>query len=756
MTTTAIGYRVDGVITDEASGKPIPGLRVRAYDKDFFREQLLGDGHTDDTGRYEIRFDRDDFTGPLIRIERHPDIFLTVYDAEDRLIHTTRDSIVVDADRQTSIDLRIPFFPKPGSEPGVVDLFGIAVNLPEVAKLNAEEVLGAYRLMRGYEGVEQAERIKHAFPGLFTVSEAPPECGNGIPELFHYLMLERNALDVLADADADPYSGATVHQFFTANIVVNYTTDATLPGGAANPNQLPAGSATIPTADATYSMPNGTVIGTVRHLLADLNASNTEVAPTYIQKIGLLAEYSLSHYINAPFSYLDPRGGLTRLEFRILGLGTGVAGYAVGSDFHMELNTSNSDSQNLGTVPHELFHLVQYRYNATVGPAGGFRQSTVEGGARFIEESINETPNRYVESAVDPDLSSSPVPRKGIFTFPSETLLDVGGNSLLRYAAGLLWKYIAEQHSTRTGAADEPAIGVDAYRKIIEQMKTTASDFSVAAVRNGRGQLPWYGSFDQFGYYDAAATELDSHETTWAQLPAGELLPPPPDAGLARVRRAVRLHGGRGRGRQRRQARHVRAGDRGRQRDHDGPGQRGDEDRRRAQAVCRRLLRADAGDAGAADGPGQRHDVRRAERPDHPGRPDRRGQCARRYPPVRPLVLLEDDQHGRPHQGPRDRREQGARRRLHDPLRRGGRGDRRDDHPLEHGRRDRVRGRTPRAGRGPGCRRTSWSTRTTTSSTTRACSSARTTSSRCGCAIGATRTLRISRSASSTRRPRRI
>ena len=73
---------------------------MRAYDKDLFREQLLGDSRTDDNGRYEIRFDRDDFTGPLIRLERHPDIFITVYDAEDRLIHTTRDSIVVDADRQ--------------------------------------------------------------------------------------------------------------------------------------------------------------------------------------------------------------------------------------------------------------------------------------------------------------------------------------------------------------------------------------------------------------------------------------------------------------------------------------------------------------------------------------------------------------------------------------------------------------------------------------------------------------------------------
>jgi hypothetical protein len=157
------------------------------------------------------------------------------------------------------------------------------------------------------------------------------------------------------DADTDPYSGATVRQFFTANIVVKYTTDATLPGGGTNPNALPAASATLPAADSNYAMPNGTLIGTVRVNLADLHPSNTEVAPTYIQKVGLLSEYSLSHFINTPFSYLDPRGSLPRLEFRILGLPSGVAGYAVpGSDLHMELNTSNPDSQNLGTVPHEI------------------------------------------------------------------------------------------------------------------------------------------------------------------------------------------------------------------------------------------------------------------------------------------------------------------------------------------------------------------------------------------------------------------
>lgn len=510
-------YHLTGIIVDSRSGRPIPGLRVRTYDKDFFRDQLLGDGHTDDNGRYEITFDRDDLTGPLVRLERHPDLFVVVFDQAGRQIYSTERSVVVDAGRETTIDLRIPYGPEEAPETGVVDLFGVAVNVVEAARLSAEEVVSAYRLLHGGRR-DQVDRFRRVFPGLFRRDDSPPECGNGIYEVFRYLMRERNALPLLDAADADVYAGATVHQFFTANIVVRYTTDATLPDGSVNPNRLPPGSATVPGADASYTMPSGTVIGTVRASLANLDPANTEVAPTYIQKVGLLAEYALSHYINPPFSYRDPRGGLTRLEFRILGLPAGVAGYAVPSDFHMELNTSNSDAQNLGTVPHELFHLVQFRYNAGAGPVNGVRQITLEGGARLLEESINETPNRYVESAVDPDLSAGSVPRKGILNFPDETLLDVGANSLLGYSAGLFWKYVAEQHSTRTTAADEPAIGVDSYRVIIERMVPTADGFTLAAIRNGRAQLPWYGTFDQFGYYDAAATELDSHETTWSNF----------------------------------------------------------------------------------------------------------------------------------------------------------------------------------------------------------------------------------------------
>jgi hypothetical protein len=401
-------YSVQGNVRDYDTGAPIGGLKVRAYDKDFFRDQLLGGGVTDDNGRYEIKFRRDDFTGPIIKLERHPDIFVQVFDVHGELVYTSECSVLVDPGRQTSIDIGL-HRRAPRATPRVLSApFGVVIDRAALAKLSTAELVSAYRLAR-HPSPEHAltDRMRAAFPGLFTRSHGSPECGgNGLHETFRLLLKERAADP---DPEADPYTGATVRQFFTANIVVKYTTAATLADGTANPNMLPAASATVPTTDANYNMPNGTLIGVVRANLADLDSANTEVAPTYIQKVGLLAEYALSHFISAPFSYRDPRGGLTRLEFQILGLGAGVAGYAVSSDYHMELNTSNSDAQNLGTVPHELFHLVQYRYNSGGGPTNGIRGAMLEGGARLLEESINETPNRYIESANDPSITTGVV-----------------------------------------------------------------------------------------------------------------------------------------------------------------------------------------------------------------------------------------------------------------------------------------------------------------------------------------------------------
>ena len=59
----ASGLRVGGTIRDSETGRAIVGVRVRAYDKDFFRDQLLGDGDADANGRYEIVVDPDDLSG---------------------------------------------------------------------------------------------------------------------------------------------------------------------------------------------------------------------------------------------------------------------------------------------------------------------------------------------------------------------------------------------------------------------------------------------------------------------------------------------------------------------------------------------------------------------------------------------------------------------------------------------------------------------------------------------------------------------
>ena len=36
-----------------------------------------------------------------------------------------------------------------------------------------------------------------------------------------------------------------------------------------------------------------------------------------------------------------------------------------------------------------------------------------------------------------------------------------------------------------------------------------------ARTGTARTNMPWYGRFDQFRYYDISTTELDSHETSW-------------------------------------------------------------------------------------------------------------------------------------------------------------------------------------------------------------------------------------------------
>ncbi|HYW07049.1 MAG TPA: hypothetical protein VE913_08845, partial [Longimicrobium sp.] len=337
-------YRITGAVADPATGLPVGGLVVKAFDRDFFRQQPLGESVTDAAGHYHITFGRDDFTGPIIRLEHHPDILLRVYDPEGRLVHSTDRKVVEGAGRDTRIDIALG---TPGAtgigkddprDEGIAWIGGEPVNLAAAAQLTADDLRAVYGYLRfRTERLPREELVLRAFPRLARGREPWDDCGEGRLESIRVLLKERGVFDLDGELDDFP-PGTNVSTFFTANVMVTYTTDA----GAHQVN------ATVPAVDASVTLSNGTVIGTLRANLADLHPDNTAVAPAYVQRVGLIAEHALERFL--AWGFRDPRNGAVRMEYRLLAA-AGVAGQTSASWSHVEVGPNNSDIQNLHTVP---------------------------------------------------------------------------------------------------------------------------------------------------------------------------------------------------------------------------------------------------------------------------------------------------------------------------------------------------------------------------------------------------------------------
>lgn len=94
-----------GIVVEEESGRPVPGLRIRAFDKDLLRDDDLGDSITDAEGRFEIVFTEAhfrDFT------ETAPDLYIRVYDAQGRLLHSTENEVRRNARAREYFEVAIP------------------------------------------------------------------------------------------------------------------------------------------------------------------------------------------------------------------------------------------------------------------------------------------------------------------------------------------------------------------------------------------------------------------------------------------------------------------------------------------------------------------------------------------------------------------------------------------------------------------------------------------------------------------------
>lgn len=98
--------RVIGQVVEQESGKPLAGLRVRAYDKDWVFDDDLGETRTDAAGRFEISYTDVQFRDLE---ETQPDLYLRVYDADgERLLYSSEKAVRRSALVVEHFDIQIP------------------------------------------------------------------------------------------------------------------------------------------------------------------------------------------------------------------------------------------------------------------------------------------------------------------------------------------------------------------------------------------------------------------------------------------------------------------------------------------------------------------------------------------------------------------------------------------------------------------------------------------------------------------------
>lgn len=495
--------RVFGVVRDRESGLPLSGLTVRAFDHDLFREQLLGTATTGDDGAYEIRYRPEALTGPILRFEKAPDLFIEVVTPDGTTVGSSRERRIEDASSSARIDLDVePFAAAEPASPWTM-VAGQPVDLDAAARLTRGDLVATYAVFRGHLSSFPALPIaQRAFPRLLDPARRPA-CGLPLVLPLRKLLRDRGGSDEdLAPFDGFP-AGAVVERHLTERVAVLYTTDPRFPYHAVD--------MVFPEGQEIFSLAGGQAIGT----LAPITSPETgRPVPTYVQRVALLAEHTLTRLLSEDLQVRDPRTG-PRLLIHIRDL-RGAYGQTDAAWDHLEIAPGLGDAQLSMTVPHEVFHRSQLRYHRRLDGEGLFELSVLEGGARLFEDVIVDRPNRYAESAME--LLRDP--SRGITLIPSGE-----GNA---YATGLFWKYLVEQHAGDSPA--EPPASFEAYRAVLEAIATAepgdpGKGAVAAALRDACAALSPPRSFDLFTTAAPHGAEalvpaavFDEEETVWGNF----------------------------------------------------------------------------------------------------------------------------------------------------------------------------------------------------------------------------------------------
>ena len=462
---------VYGRITYSDTGRPAVGMRVTVMDADFLFDDKLGEATTDQDGRFNISYDLTMFRD---LIERAPDIYLIVRDERGALLTTTREAVVRNAGPIQEVHVQLPGTgPTPPTH--VIAAGGLEVDRKSFEALKPEDVLHVARNIYAAKPDERAIKIVGALhPSLVDHLVRPKLCGTPVTRLLEDVVRikiwpREIALELEDILTGYPRFGGFA-SYSCPPFVINYDT---------------TGSAAV---DSTVSVTNINMPGTATMVGSTTNAGGSP--PNYIQRLCFWLQRAYSSYTNLPFGLKSPSGSIT-VDVIV------DPSYGHGSKNHITIDHALSDDLLAWVSVHELMHVIQAEYE-TNGTSGGWYWGSTEGGAVFGEDTVCDAINRYAAEADN-------FFGEGTLRHPETSLQS------LSYKLSLFLKYLSEQQSGRVNPGDEPLIGVEAYRGLLEAFD--GSGYTTAALTQAVRQLPWYQDLYEFGYLDPARLDEMSSET---------------------------------------------------------------------------------------------------------------------------------------------------------------------------------------------------------------------------------------------------
>jgi len=93
----------------DPQGNPVPGLRVRVFDRDRKYDDLLGDTTTDEHGDFAAKYHERDF---IETREAQPELYVMVSDSAGATLYSSRDSLVYAAGRSEYFEIVLATTPK--------------------------------------------------------------------------------------------------------------------------------------------------------------------------------------------------------------------------------------------------------------------------------------------------------------------------------------------------------------------------------------------------------------------------------------------------------------------------------------------------------------------------------------------------------------------------------------------------------------------------------------------------------------------